>query len=269
MTLTDFRRRTLTAALLAPIVIAFVHAGSGLLMLFLAFASILLFWEWEGMWRAGSRGPVRLTLVLTGLAMVAAMAGGRIDVALFVCIAGAVTTGATASVPREGSPVGLGAGALYIGIPIMAFIWLRALPDGGREIALWLLAVIWVSDIAAYVFGAWIGGPRLAVAVSPNKTWAGAIAGLCGGALAGGLGGWLLAAMIPALGVFIGALMSVAGQGGDLVESAIKRKCGVKDSGKSIPGHGGVLDRVDGLLFAAPVLAFLVFLAEIGDVAWR
>lgn len=136
-------------------------------------------------------------------------------------------------------------GFLYIVVPAFALLVLSWAWYG---LVLWAMLVTWATDIGAYAAGRAIGGPKLAPRISPNKTWA----GLAGGAAAAGLVGWLAAGfdLLP-LGapfLWLGAPMAVASQLGDLYESWEKRRAGVKDSGAILPGHGGVLDRVDGLL---------------------
>jgi phosphatidate cytidylyltransferase len=126
-----------------------------------------------------------------------------------------------------------------------------------------LLLIVWATDIAAYLAGRLIGGPKLAPAISPGKTWSGA---------AGGLAGALVVAVVAspgAWGLAMAAVLSVVSQMGDLMESGIKRHYGVKDSGKLIPGHGGLLDRLDGVLTAAPVAAVLALLAKPGVGFWQ
>jgi phosphatidate cytidylyltransferase len=123
----------------------------------------------------------------------------------------------------------------------------------------WLLLVVWTTDIGAYFAGRSIGGPKLAPRISPGKTWA----GLVGGMAAAGLVGGLLTALAGAgfwLAAGLGALLAAVAQAGDLFESRLKRHAGVKDSGHLIPGHGGLLDRIDGLVFAAPTFALVVAL---------
>lgn len=136
-------------------------------------------------------------------------------------------------------------GFLYIAIPSFALLVLSWAWFG---LVLWAMVVTWSTDIGAYAAGRAIGGPKLAPAISPNKTWA----GLAGGVAAAALFGWLVASLeILALGqpfVLLGGLMAVLAQAGDLYESREKRRAGVKDSGAILPGHGGVLDRIDGLL---------------------
>ncbi len=151
------------------------------------------------------------------------------------------------------------AGILYIFLPCLSLMMLRTMPQG-LGVILWLLAVVWATDIAAYFTGRAIGGPKLAPRISPNKTWA----GLCGGMIAAALAG-LIAGVIadvphkPIFALLSGGLAVVA-QAGDLLESGLKRHFGIKDSGTIIPGHGGVLDRVDGILTVAPLVAVVVML---------
>jgi phosphatidate cytidylyltransferase len=141
-------------------------------------------------------------------------------------------------------------GTLYIGLPCAVFVWLRRQPEG-LSIVLVLFAVIWTADIFAYFGGKLIGGPRIASDLSPNKTWSGIVAGVIAAALAGlGCGLALGAASALALWALAGATIGFTGLMGDLFESFLKRRFGVKDASKIIPGHGGVLDRIDGLMMA-------------------
>jgi phosphatidate cytidylyltransferase len=156
------------------------------------------------------------------------------------------------------------AGIAYIGLPVAALIWLR---DQDRATTFWLLLVVWATDSAAYAAGRLIGGWRLMPSISPNKTWAGLVGGIVGAALVGGAVGaglgidaWVLAATSAAL--------ALVAQGGDLLESAIKRHFGAKDTGSLIPGHGGLLDRIDGLMAAAPTVAVICLAAGGGISAW-
>jgi len=128
---------------------------------------------------------------------------------------------------------------------------------------LFLLLTVWANDIGAFVVGRGLGGPRLAPSISPAKTWAGFWGGITAAGLVGGLVALVAGAQAPLAAVVLGAVLAVVGQGGDLFESAIKRRYKVKDSGQLIPGHGGLLDRIDGLVAAAPVLA--LFQAVVGS----
>ncbi|MBX3510325.1 MAG: phosphatidate cytidylyltransferase [Hyphomonadaceae bacterium] len=151
-------------------------------------------------------------------------------------------------------------GAIYIGLPCAIFLWLRDRAPEGLETILALFAVIWASDVFAYFGGKLIGGPKISEGLSPNKTWSGIIAGTLAGAGAGYGCGVLFHApeALLALWVAIGALIAFTGLMGDLFESYLKRRFGVKDASRLIPGHGGVLDRIDGLM-AASLLAGAAF----------
>jgi phosphatidate cytidylyltransferase len=146
-------------------------------------------------------------------------------------------------------------GVGYIGTAAIAILFLREQPLG-FALALWTLAIVWATDIGAYFAGRAIGGPKLAPTISPNKTWA----GLIGGMVAAAIVGTLIAKFghLPTRAVWIAPLLAVAAQIGDLVESGMKRHVGVKDSGRILPGHGGLLDRIDGMLPVAILVAALV-----------
>ena len=140
------------------------------------------------------------------------------------------------------------------------------LGDYGAWVVLWALLIIWFGDSAAYFVGRKWGGRKLVPAISPNKTWSGAIGGLIGSAVGGAIGYFPLTAdvgeywfgwEIIAIGLVVGVIVGLMGQIGDLVESSVKRELGIKDFGSLLPGHGGVLDRFDSLMFAAPTLWFL------------
>lgn len=164
-------------------------------------------------------------------------------------------------------------GVPYIGCAVAALLWLRADQAVGRANVLFVLLIVWASDIGAYLVGRLVGGPRMAPAISPGKTWSGAAGGLLAAAGIGLLVGDLLAQAPPqapglaTLGV--AGVLGIAAQAGDLLESAIKRHFGVKDSGHLIPGHGGVFDRLDGVLAAAPAAALLALAFGRGVVLWR
>jgi phosphatidate cytidylyltransferase len=147
------------------------------------------------------------------------------------------------------------AGLIALGIPYMggcglALIALRATPGIGAGLAFFLLAVVWSMDIGAFLSGSIIGGPKLAPAISPNKTWAGFFGGVALAAVFGYLVAVALGARKPDVALVLSPAIAVAAQAGDLFESYFKRRAGVKESGDLIPGHGGVLDRIDGLVFA-------------------
>jgi phosphatidate cytidylyltransferase len=164
---------------------------------------------------------------------------------------------------RRPSPFFLVAGLFCILPGMAALIWLRSDALAGRSNMLFVVAIVWASDIGAYLLGRLLGGPKMAPAVSPGKTWSGSVGGVvCAGLIGlalGGTGGAML----------IAAALGVVSQAGDLLESGIKRHVGVKDSGTLIPGHGGLLDRLDGILAAAPAAALIVMALGRGVEIWQ
>ncbi len=162
-------------------------------------------------------------------------------------------------------PVGLA----YIVLAGAALLWLRHDSGAGRADVLFLLLVVWAGDIGAYLIGRWIGGPRLAPRISPGKTWSGAIGGLLAAVAAGLLVAHVLSDAATWHAVVIAAALGVVAQAGDLLESFVKRRLEVKDSGQLIPGHGGLFDRLDGVLAAAPVAALLALTLGRGVVLWQ
>lgn len=152
-------------------------------------------------------------------------------------------------------------GLAYVAIPCASLVWLRD-EEHGAALVLALLLAIWATDIGAYFAGRLIGGAKLAPAISPNKTWA----GLGGGMVASAITLAICTSFSPyptsiLTAIILGLILAVLGQTGDLFESWLKRRAGVKDSGNLIPGHGGLLDRVDGLILTAPLFALLVWSA--------
>ncbi len=151
-------------------------------------------------------------------------------------------------------------GTIWIASGCAAFLWLAA--TAGPLVVFWLLGVVWATDIFAYFVGKAIGGPRLAPRLSPNKTWAGVIGGLVGATVAGLIAA--LASHSPIISITcVSFALSLVAQAGDLAESWGKRHFAVKDASGLIPGHGGVLDRLDGLLAATQALALLTFISAV------
>ncbi|MCA1748634.1 MAG: phosphatidate cytidylyltransferase, partial [Sphingomonadales bacterium] len=147
----------------------------------------------------------------------------------------------------------LGMGILYIGIATIAILFLRE--ENGIALTLWTLAVVWGTDICAYFAGKLIGGPKLAPSYSPNKTWAGLVGGVGGAMLIGSI--IALYAGLPRWLILLAGLFAIIAQLGDLYESWLKRRAGVKDASGIFPGHGGALDRLDGLMPVAIVMAVI------------
>ena len=170
---------------------------------------------------------------------------------------------------RKRFPGVLLSGLCYIGPATLALIWLRDDALVGRANVLFVVLVVWASDIGAYLLGRLIGGPKLAPRLSPGKTWSGAAGGFCSAVAVGLIAAEFEPAGSALPGAVVAASLGIASQLGDLLESALKRHFGVKDSGRLIPGHGGLLDRLDGMLMAAPVAAILILALGRGVVLWQ
>jgi len=214
---------------------------------------------------AGLQKRVISGLVMITLALFCVLAGGMWFTALVLLAAVQMVREWDGLVEHSG-PGWKWAGFAYVGLPCLALLWLRGVetdvPNAGMKLVLYLMFVVWATDIGAYFAGKRIGGPKLAPRISPSKTWAGLLGGM---ALAGGVG-LLCATFTPypsgvSACVWVGLLLAVVSQGGDLFESWLKRQAGVKDSGTLIPGHGGLLDRIDGMLTGAPLFALMVALS--------
>lgn len=250
----DLRVRAASGLVLALIGVAAVHAGGVWFLGLVGVVGLLLVYEWNRITLGNGLGLVAFCHAALFLATLAAAVSGRFDAALGVVAAGIPLSVLVAQMRGRGA---LWPGLLlpYVAWPCLALLWLRYDAARGTEQVYWLLATIWATDTGAYAAGRTIGGPKLAPRISPKKTWAGLIGGVAAAALAGGLTAALVG-LPHALGLAVVSMVVGAwSQVGDLCESAMKRHFGVKDSSNLIPGHGGFLDRLDGLLFAAPVAA--------------
>jgi phosphatidate cytidylyltransferase len=206
---------------------------------------------------------VASSLVLAPLAIAAAYLGGTWFIGFWLLAAAGILwewmglVAAARARPGPAPPGGIALGALYAGAMLAAPLVIRADATLGFIAMIFLFAGVWATDVAAYFAGRLIGGPKLCPAISPNKTWSGALAGALAGTVAGVavavFGGINPIAPI----VIVSLLLSVAAQLGDLFESALKRHFGVKDASHAIPGHGGLMDRLDGFIAAALAAALI------------
>ncbi len=231
------------------------RAGGWIFALFWLAASIGVFWEWQRL-VGGARHPARY--LVGGAALCVAAALRHLDLlAAFAVLA--LAAGAVAALAGAGTRLWAAGGMAYAGLLILATTSLRfSFPFGDRAIV-WLFATVWSTDVFAYFGGRLIGGPKLWPRVSPSKTWSGTLVGVAAGAMFGtAVALRHLASPHPLVAVLLLSLAAAAvSQAGDAAESAIKRRFGVKDSSRLIPGHGGLMDRLDGFV-AAAVFAFLV-----------
>jgi phosphatidate cytidylyltransferase len=252
--------RVVSTLAMIPLALAVVILGGWPFACLVGVAVMLMAMEWRQLTEARFDPPAGVLAAASvaglGLLVVLLAASGLPFAALLALLAGAGVAALIAWFSGA-PPLWIGLGAGYLALPALALVWLRNLPEIGLLLVVWLLVVVWTTDILAYLVGRNVGGPRLAPRISPGKTWSGLCGGVLAAALAGAVAAWAFGSerMVQAAG--LGGLLAVVSQIGDLIESACKRRAGVKDSGTLIPGHGGVLDRLDGLILAAPVLALL------------
>ncbi|MDS4073956.1 MAG: phosphatidate cytidylyltransferase [Defluviicoccus sp.] len=251
--------RIVAAVVLAPLALACLYAGSSIFAVMVGLGAVILAFEW-----------VRLCVSDRPLALAFAIAASFIVaiVAALVCEGGAaiavIVVAAVSLFLASGRNVWVAAGVVYLGLPCVALVWLHTTLAAGPSIILWLFVVIWTTDIGAYTIGRLVGGPKLAPRISPNKTWSGFFGGLGVAIVCGSLLLVELELMAGPGAIFASGGISLVGQAGDLLESWIKRRFGVKDTGKLIPGHGGLLDRVDSLITASVVTALFVVMGRGG-----
>jgi phosphatidate cytidylyltransferase len=256
--------RIIAAAVLIPLAIAIAYAGGWLWTSLVTLAAIGLYVEW--LMVVGRVADKRV--VASGVVALAAagfcLAIGRIDAALGVLGVGLVAVALITPAQRNWSALGF----LYAAAAEIASVLLRLDPVNGFAALVFVLVIVWVTDSGGYFAGRGIGGPKLWPRVSPKKTWAGAIGGLVASlAVAGAFAALDLGKAGPLL--MISGVLSVVSQLGDLFESAVKRRFGVKDSSQIIPGHGGLMDRLDGFVAAVAVAALFGFLRGGADGVGR
>lgn len=246
--------RVSSAALLGSVALALTYAGGWPFTSFIILVSVAVCWEWGRLVRGAQFDGWLVLHVFSIMSAAFALVLNQAMIAwLILGVVGAlILVGRGLSGDRLS-----GLGVFYVGLPVLSLIWLRSDEVVGFLAVLFVFVIVWTSDSAAYVFGRAIGGPRLYPRVSPNKTWAGFLGGILASMIAGVAFGLFLGGTSPlCLGV-IAVSLSLAAQFGDLTESALKRNFGFKDSSNLIPGHGGLLDRVDGLVLAAIVAAVI------------
>lgn len=267
----ELRLRVLSSLALGAVALLTAWTGGWAFAALWLGAACAVVVEWLAMMRVRPETAIGTTAVAGLVALQVSLLGhaplwalGAVGV-----VTAAILVLGAASRDRAWALCGFGYAAAAALVPVAA----RTHPLGGAGAVFWMFAVVWTTDVAAYFTGRSIGGPKLWPAVSPKKTWSGFAGGLAGGTVAGVAvaivsdrsgQGWPFALGPTAV---LSALASVASQAGDLAESALKRRFGVKDSGRLIPGHGGVMDRLDGFAAVAIVVGF-VLLGEAAATAW-
>jgi phosphatidate cytidylyltransferase len=257
--------RPVFGALLAALAIGALYKGGLYFALFIAIVIVTAAREWHRMIADGrftEEFLVTSFVVIVGVCVEVSMPGSIWPWA--VIAAGAGASFALASL-RKRLALWEAGGVLYLGIPALSIVMLRILPVGGFRLLLTFFIAIWATDTGALVFGNLIGGAKLWPALSPNKTWAGCFGGIVLAAIAGGAA-FAIMQLGAGRGAIFAALVGVVAHMGDLFESWTKRSFRIKNSGGLIPGHGGVLDRIDSTLLAAPVLAVVVLVMGLNPV---
>ncbi len=209
----NFFVRSLTALILAPIMLLIIQAGGFIYYVTVIIMAILMGFEWNDMLNSAKSIKHKLSWKITAV--------------------------------------------LYTAIPCASLIFIMN-HHQGQKIVTWLILTIWITDIFAYFCGRGIGGPKLLPKISPNKTWSGLIGGILAATIFGYYAGNYLGSDCPEMLISLTALLAIYAQIGDLIESWIKRMFDIKDSGTMIPGHGGILDRVDGIILTAPKVALIL-----------
>ena len=255
--------RVAAAVVLAPLAIAVAYAGGWLWTALVTLTAIGLYFEWLTV--VGVRTPRLVTAGAAALAIAGLLlAAGRIDASILVLVVGLAGVMVVSPERRLWTATGFG----YAAAAEVASVLVRHDQAHGFVALILILLVVWVTDIGGYFAGRGIGGPKLWPRVSPKKTWAGAIGGFVASlAVAAGFAVIGLGKTGPML--LLGAVLSIASQLGDLFESAVKRRFGVKDSSHIIPGHGGLLDRLDGFVAAIVLAAIFGFLRDGADGVGR
>ncbi len=255
-------RRLASALVLAPSAIAAAYVGGWLFLGLCALAAGVILWEWTRLvFRATDPrvfvpglAVLLMAMALTGERQAGAAIG---TIAIGALLAGGMVAAWPRRYPASNPAVWAVGGIVYAGVVLLAPALMRGDPELGFAALLFLFAVVWATDIFAYLVGRVVGGPLLCPGISPKKTWAGAVGGLAGGVAAGTLVAYARVGAEPAVAGALALLLSIAAQGGDLFESAVKRRFGAKDAGSLIPGHGGLMDRLDGFLVAALVAVLI------------
>jgi phosphatidate cytidylyltransferase len=267
----NFERRAVSALVLGPAAIVAAYLGGSVFVVACAIGAGLILWEWTFLVARSAD----LRILAPGLAVLLIAAfltrEGAPGAAIAAIAIGALFAGGmVAALPRACPSVNparwAATGVIYAGIAFIGPAVLRSDPEMGFAALLFLFATVWATDIFAYLVGRSVGGPLLWPQLSPKKTWSGAIGGLAGGVAAGSLVAYASVGTRPVVAGFVALVLSIAAQGGDLFESWVKRRFDAKDAGALIPGHGGVMDRVDGFLVAA-FLALLLGSLRLGMAA--
>jgi phosphatidate cytidylyltransferase len=257
-----------TAAALAAAAAPPLLIGGAFAAALFAVAAAAMGWEWRRITLASRFEPILGAMFAVACAMAVLLAHAiGLGAALLYVVAAGAALGALDRFERR-SPIWAPLGLATVGLAASCFAALRDLPVFGLETALWIIAVVVACDVGAYFSGRALGGPLLWPSVSPKKTWAGLGGGMAAAALVGALFSWATTGTYALQVATVSALAACVAQGGDLAESSLKRRFGVKDSSTLLPGHGGALDRLDGFCAASLVAAAVTFTRGLPVFIW-
>jgi phosphatidate cytidylyltransferase len=254
----ELSKRIVSGVAIGAVALAMTYWSPALFTILMLIIAAAMSWEWGRMVRAAPlTDPAMIVHILAVLLAALLSATDMAGLAIASTVIGAIAVAALTF--GVGNAQLSGAGVLYAGLPVVALGWIRGDEPLGFLATLFVLLAVIVTDIGAYASGRSLGGPKLWPAVSPNKTWSGLIGGVLAASIAGGLFAWLSGTGSASWLAGLGLVLGLVAQGGDLAESALKRHFGVKDSSNLIPGHGGVMDRMDGIVTASVIAAIVAF----------
>lgn len=258
----ELRIRLLSGLVMAAATVALIYAGPIPFAILVAALAAVASWEWGKIVRGTGADAITVVHALLASGATLGAALGYFIPALIALLVGSVVL---VFLRLRSKDLLTSLGAFCIGFPAIGLVWLRGDIAAGLLATLFIFVIVWLTDSGAYLAGRTIGGPKLLASVSPHKTWAGAIGGVVAAALGGALFAPMAGVSAPATLAVHGVCLAVAAEIGDLAESALKRRFGRKESSAIIPGHGGLLDRVDGLMMAAAAAALYALLTAPGQ----
>ena len=256
--------RLISACILVGITVLGIYGGQFSFTCLVVIVSAFMLWEWCSLVSAEKFfTSFGISLVIVSLAIFCVYIEGlHISLLALVLGASAITVIGYFSYIAQRSAIWLGCALLYIGLPCAVMVWFRTDEAYGITAVLYLFSLVWITDSFAYLFGRALGGAKLWPAISPNKTWSGFIGGLTGSIVVGAVFSYYLEHVEWLPLIFISIVLGTVAQLGDLAESALKRNFGIKDTSSLIPGHGGILDRVDSLVFVVLIAGCFAFLVD-------
>lgn len=247
-----------SALVLGPLALVSIYFGPPYFDILMTVIAGIMAWEWSRLCGGGQLNRRGYLVIATVTAAMTMAMLREYAIAGWAVAAGAMAVAVLGSRAQNRQHLWYALGIVYASLPCIGLVWLREYHEQGRGILFWLVFVVWATDTGAYAAGRAIGGAKLAPKISPNKTWAGLAGGVLSAAVIGAIAGHLLDGFGTLKLALASAILAVVSQAGDLFESSVKRYFGAKDSSNLIPGHGGMLDRMDGVLAAGLTVAALI-----------